>query len=497
MLTRLTVHGFKNLVDVDLRFGSFTCIAGTNGVGKSNLFDAITFFGSLADKTFVDAARGVRDEQGRTTELRSLFTKTRDGAREEMSFTAEMVVPRESEDDLGQSAEASITFLRYSVTLGYASAAGLAATERLTLVDEKLAHINIGDAKDALGFTHSKEWRDTAVTGARRGGDFISTGPRSPEGDGEKVVRLHQDGNQGRPKTVLAENLPRTVLSSVTASESPTAMAARSELRSWRLFQLEPTALRRPDPFAAAARIAADGSHLPATLHRLASTPQSSQEGADPGRVYASVANRLSELVENIRSIAVDIDSKRELLTLELIDRYGTQHSARALSDGTLRFLALAILEADSEASGVVCLEEPENGIHPERISAMLTLLQDIALDPREPVADDNPLRQVIINTHSPSVVGKVSDEDLVLARSAKQVCQGAEAIGVTFAPIKGSWRNKAGFEGRTVTRGELDAYLDPHGDPDLSLDSPTSGGTPVAEKFRERLLFPIEGETA
>lgn len=29
MLTRLQVRGFKNLVDVDVRFGPFTCIAGS------------------------------------------------------------------------------------------------------------------------------------------------------------------------------------------------------------------------------------------------------------------------------------------------------------------------------------------------------------------------------------------------------------------------------------------------------------------------------------
>jgi len=40
MLTRLKVTGFKNLVDVDIKFGPFTCIAGANGVGKSNLFEA-------------------------------------------------------------------------------------------------------------------------------------------------------------------------------------------------------------------------------------------------------------------------------------------------------------------------------------------------------------------------------------------------------------------------------------------------------------------------
>ena len=41
MLTRFEVSGFKNLRDVVVDFGPFTCIAGPNGVGKSNLFDAI------------------------------------------------------------------------------------------------------------------------------------------------------------------------------------------------------------------------------------------------------------------------------------------------------------------------------------------------------------------------------------------------------------------------------------------------------------------------
>ena len=41
MLTRLEVHGFKNLLDFELDLGPFNCIAGPNGVGKSNVFDAI------------------------------------------------------------------------------------------------------------------------------------------------------------------------------------------------------------------------------------------------------------------------------------------------------------------------------------------------------------------------------------------------------------------------------------------------------------------------
>ena len=53
MLTRLKVKGFKNLVDVDIRFGPFTCIAGPNAAGKSNLFDAIRFLSATASKTLM------------------------------------------------------------------------------------------------------------------------------------------------------------------------------------------------------------------------------------------------------------------------------------------------------------------------------------------------------------------------------------------------------------------------------------------------------------
>src|SRR5438445_5145887 len=115
MLTRLKVTGFKNLVDVDVRFGPFTCIAGANAVGKSNLFDAIRFLSALADRPLIDAALSVRDEVGKTADLRSLFHCVGDDYDSEMSFEAEMIVPREGLDDLGQKAKATTTFLRYAV----------------------------------------------------------------------------------------------------------------------------------------------------------------------------------------------------------------------------------------------------------------------------------------------------------------------------------------------------------------------------------------------
>ena len=130
---------------------------------------------------------------------------------------------------------------------------------------------------------------------------------------------------------------------------------------------------------------------------------------------YNQVANRLAELIDDVHDLWIERDERRELLTLYVSSRDGTPHPARALSDGTLRFLALAVLEFDREAQGLLCLEEPENGVHPERIPVMLKLLQDIATDTEEPIGPDNPLRQVIVNTHSPAVVLQVPEDSLLI----------------------------------------------------------------------------------
>jgi len=370
-----------------------------------------------------------------------------------------MLVPRHGSDDLGQQAEATISFLRYSLTLRYRAADEGPMSERLEVAREELRHINIGEARESLRFEHSTSWRASVVAGRRAGGAFLST-----EGDsGDRVVKLHQDKAGGRPRALLARNLPRTVLSSANAVESPTALLARREMQSWRLLQLEPSALRASDSFSAPTRIGKDGSHLAATLYHLATLENGHRvTPIDEPAVYSRVANRLAELVEDVRRVTVDKDERRELLTLQVLDRDHRMHAARALSDGTLRFLALAILELDPEAQGLLCFEEPENGIHPQRIPIMLQLLNDLCVDVQEPVGTDNPLRQVIINTHSPGVVAAVNDDDLLLAEPCEVVLSGARTSAIRFAWLDDTWRAKARSEERPIARGHLIAYLNP-----------------------------------
>lgn len=496
MLIRLKVDGFKNLAGVDIPFGPFTCIAGPNAAGKSNLFDAITFLSALADRPLLDAAASVRSQAGPGGDIRRLFHHVGNDYADEMTFEAEMIVPSEAVDDLDQVAKASITFLRYKLVLAYRvddlSAGGLEVR------CEELQHIIRKNARRHIRFPARPNWIDSVLRGRRSGQYFIST----DEKDGTMFVQSHQDrGTGGRNCQLPAKQLPRTVLSTTNAAETPTALVARREIQSWRLLQLEPTALRAPDPYRAPHRIDVNGRHMPATLARLARAARWASKGNGEASIYAVVANRLAELTEGIKSVRVDEDDRRELLTVVVTDLQGTEHEARALSDGALRFLALAILAEDPEAQGLICLEEPENGIHPERIPAMLRILQDLSVDTTERVSNGNPLRQVIVNTHSPAVVSLVPETSLVFVKTEPYTSRNNRMVqAAAFRWLKGTWRDLL-ISRRDLAKGDFLAYLNPAALTRIQLPR---GGRPRPEARRvidrpdvRQLALPIPSPTS
>jgi predicted ATPase len=251
-------------------------------------------------------------------------------------------------------------------------------------------------------------------------------------------------------------------LSTVNAVESPTASLVKKEIKSWRILQLEPSALRKPDSFDAENEMGVDGSHLPATLFYLANATEKQAKDLPPRWVYDQLAHRLRDLIGEISKVKVDQDNMRRLFTLMAYDRDGTPYPARSLSDGTLRFLALAVIELDFRAEGLFCLEEPENGIHPERVPAMIKLLQDIAVDPALAPASDNLLRQVIVNTHSPLVVSEVPDDSLLIVSLKEVVKDGRRFKGADFNWLSDTWRQRILGDKSPIDKGSLLNYLNP-----------------------------------
>lgn len=443
MLTRIEINGFKNLVDFSIDFGPFTCIAGPNGVGKSNLFDAIRFLSLLTDHTIMDAALLVRGNGIETSDIRDLFQLGKAGRANSFRIAAEMIVDGDVKDDFGRPAEASSTYLRYEIEIGYEPPTQRGTLGRLMLLSESLDYITEGEAASKLKFPHSaSRFRKKAVVNKRRTqAGFISV--RRAE-DGQTEIIVHQDaGSRGPGQTSAASKAPKTIVGTSNTSVTPTILAARREMQKWRFLALEPSAMRKPDRFQTDPHITPNGGHLAATVYRLSTEAMNRDE--DPKAVLTAISSRLAELVP-VAEIDIDIDDVRQLLTLEVEEQSGVRLPAASLSDGTLRFLTLAVLVTDPYSQGLICIEEPENGIHPAKMDEMVQLLTDLAVDPEEEPGPENPFRQVIVATHSPVFVQLQAPEHLVFAtETLLRGPDGKPIHTLRCRALEGTWRAEAG----------------------------------------------------
>jgi hypothetical protein len=196
--------------------------------------------------------------------------------------------------------------------------------------------------------------------------------------------------------------------------------------------------------------------------------------------LHADVAASLSELIPGIDSVEVDNNDVRNLRTL-CVTMNGHRFTASALSDGTLRFLALAIMASDPDAFGTICMEEPENGIHPLRIPQIVQLVRQLS---DSDTADSEwesltRLRQVIINTHSPLVVAELDNDELLMA----DAYHAGQVQLVRFKPIFETWRGPGMEIKNCVSRGQVLNYLD---------GAPTHRGTKSVKHWAKQDPLPV-----
>lgn len=392
MITRLEIDGFKTFQQFGLDFEPLLVIVGPNAVGKSNLFDALRLLSRLADEYDLrtafqgDIEATAEVMRGEATELFSIMPDGK--SLSHMRFAVELLVARQTQDSWGAEEDLKHTRLRYELAIERrADERGL---ERLYVIHELLRPINRD--QDTWGKRHFPKNRDAwlpPLKGGRKEA-FIST----TDQHGVTTIALHQDGHGGR-KSSVAERIERTVLSGVTNTEFPHAFAAREEMRSWRFLQLNPRVLRQPSSMLAPQTIASDGNYLPSTLARLQ---------AENSFILHDISRDLASLVPGITSVEVEEDQARNRYTVWAKTQDERRFSSRVLSDGTLRLLVLVTLKNDPEYHGVLCFEEPENGVHPFRLQNMVLLLKDLA---SQFVAEQagEPLRQLLLNTHSPVLV--------------------------------------------------------------------------------------------
>ena len=468
MLTRFEVSGFKNLRDVVVDFGPFTCIAGPNGVGKSNLFDAIQLLSALSRTSFSRAFGEIRAGGGQRGTVRSMLSPRVLAGEENLRLAAELIVPGTTEivhrspfmttGAVRRNVRPHNTFLRYEIELSVDDSDGVAP--RLGIVRESLAPLRMESLPEPIrvvcaDYVVSESWSDI----------FATCSDENPRRDGTVFVDIIDqidDEEMGLVDIVNSVEIDGTkaaVLSMTDLVVAPEVRAVRREMASWRFLSLEPSAMRAADDVDEVGPISATGAHVPAFLHR--------REQRTGSAVCDEVRRAAAALVD-IRTLRVVPNG--DFLELRAQLGEGPELPARSLSDGTLRFLTLAALGV-SDDIGLIALEEPENGIHPAKIEAMLELLRSLSqpeepekpekknysdpwsrlesTDPTESIDPTGPkigrLRQVLVNTHSPYLVEEVlrraPDDVLCAVLWARQDPDGRRSSSASFHPLAGTWR--------------------------------------------------------
>lgn len=384
MITKIEIDGFKTFSNFQMEFAPLTVIAGTNASGKSNLFDAMSLLSRIVE---MDLKTAFSEQRGDASEL---FTRYDDGSSSNMmKFGIELLVDRTIKDKFGGDANLKYTRLRYDIVIKRLT--NDRGIQELVVVSEELNPLRHEDDKWVSIYIPKlalETWRPKVVSG-RRGVAYIDTA--------ERGINLRQDGKGGIKKEFPLNGITQAIISVVNSVDFPHALAAKEEIKSWRFLQLNPEDLRRPSSYLAKDSLTHTGENLAAVLHRIYNT--------DP-YLLKEISRRLNGLLPGITDVNVLDDKVGKQFVIQVKSSDGREFTSRVLSEGTLRLLTLCVFLYDPSHRGLICFEEPENGVHPARMKLTAEILIDLVTNFEK--TDDNQQRQVIINTHSPILVGDI-----------------------------------------------------------------------------------------
>lgn len=117
-----------------------------------------------------------------------------------------------------------------------------------------------------------------------------------------------------------------------------------------------------------------------------------------PSEVRHEIAHRLKQVYEGVRGIRTVVQGNTVQVFLRE-EGLAQETPAIRLSDGTLRYLCLLTLLNQPRMPSLLCLEEPEAGLHPDVIRPVAELLIEAAQR-----------TQLVVTTHSESLVSALAE---------------------------------------------------------------------------------------
>jgi predicted ATPase len=320
MLRTLHFRGYRSLRDFRLKLGQVTVVTGGNGVGKSNVYQALALLRRMAQGRFSAAVAA-------------------EGGLPNMLWAG----ARRKDEALRLCWEVEHSLFHLELECGLIPTAPGDPTKFRTDPDIKLECLRLGGSKGRIM--------------AKRKGPGIDL--RLPDGTmADLSLPLHA---------------PESMLSEVRDGiQYPALSAARETLLSWRFYHHFPTdpgsPLRQPAIGFWSPVLEEDGSNLAVTLQTLIESRRS--EPMDEAFAEAFPGCQWSPMddADQFQMRILRPDLKRWL-------------SASELSDGTLRFFCLCAALLTPKPPPLMVFNEPEASLHPSLMPPLADLFAKASAD--------------------------------------------------------------------------------------------------------------------
>lgn len=201
-------------------------------------------------------------------------------------------------------------------------------------------------------------------------------------------------------KSYYDENIKESL---IKVSSTERNKYLREHLESYKIYHFHDTSstapLRKSANINDNRLLRAEGDNLPAFLYYL------QEKHPKHFKIIEMVIQSVFPFFDRFELAPFFLDENT--IELEWFEKEHPEHPfyARHLSDGTLRFIALATLFLQPNLPKTIIIDEPELGLHPFAISKLSGLIKKASVD-----------SQIIIASQSVNLVNEFSADDIIVA---------------------------------------------------------------------------------
>ncbi len=400
MLKSLRLENFKSFKNAELSLGDLTVLVGTNASGKSNIRDAFRFLHGISRGYSIAEIIGEKYGEGGVLQWRGIRGGTKEITYCGADSFAIAISFSVQDGDIEYDMDYYIK-VRFDANNPIPSIAG----EKLICGGFKYP---IFDSPTLLDLGIPRQFDPNNIHLRLHLYDYRETYPyadgfTNPHFDvGVKHFPILSQVaglvNEFRPRQGFDDSISRKL--------SKLALTAISDMR---FLELSPDVMKLPT-FAGQTVLGDRGENLSSVMEEIC---------RDETR-KAILLDWLQALTpmdaQDFEFPPADLQGR---IVLRLIEASGQKTTASSASDGTLRFLGLLAALLGNQRSRFYFFEEPENGIHPNRLSLLMQLMeQEVA----------NGSMQIVITTHSPLLLNFLSPASLEYASLMYRIGDRAES---------------------------------------------------------------------